>query len=285
MTQVRSQQNLKETIIDYSFGVIATAINLTLSLVIFGADLTTGRRSPASVTKAAESAATFTGIDKEILRRAFWKAQNRGLLRRKRERGTEFLEATEQGKTCLKASLPRYFSHRPWDKRLYLVTYDIPEEKHTQRKILQKHLEKIGASRLQYSTYLILWDPTDVLKELIRDHELSGMVIISDTGTDGSIGDRDIDELVWDVFKLEELNQRYKDFIKETKAKHVKLEHLVFLYLSILKDDPQIPFELLPPTWMGDKAYLTFQKIIGNSAKEIFLSADRPVNEKKDPIT
>lgn len=275
------REEVRETIIDCSFGVISTAINLTLSLVIFGAELSTGGRSPLSVTKASEAAATFTGVNKETLRRALWKAQNLGLLRRKRERGKEFWEATKQGKARLKAELPVYLSHRPWDKRLYLVVYDVPEEKRHNREKLRQYLKKIGAGQLQYSNYLMLWDPTEILSKFIREHDLPGMIVVADTGSDGSIGDRDIDELVWDVFDLEEINHRYKDFLKEAKKKEAKPELLAFLYLSILKDDPQLPFELLPPTWMGDKANNKFREIVGNEV-DVFLSALRPQSEKKD---
>lgn len=275
------REEAREAIIDCSFGVISTAINLTLSLVIFGSEFASGGRNPLSVTKAAEAASTFTGVSKETLRRSLWKAQHLGLLRRRRERGKEFWETTKQGRIRLNAELPTYISNRPWNGRLYLVTYDIPEKNRQNREKLRQYLKNIGAGRLQFSTYLMLWDPTEVLKRFIRNHNLSGMVIVSDTGSDGSIGDRDLDELVWDVFDLEELNRRYYDFLKEAKRKETRQERLAFLYLSILKDDPQLPFGLLPPTWSGDKSYRAFQNLIGTQAL-IFLSAQRPQPKKKE---
>ncbi|MBU1327173.1 hypothetical protein KKB64_04890 [Patescibacteria group bacterium] len=32
-------------------------------------------------------------------------------------------------------------------------------------------------------------------------------------------------------------------------------------YLSILRDDPQLPFQLLPDNWLGLKAYQLYRKI------------------------
>lgn len=268
------RRGLQEKIEDFSFGVLSTSINLSLSLVVFSAGLMTSGRSPASVMSAAEAASGITGVSKETLKRAFWQAQNKGLLKRTRERGKEFWEATGHGKKRLVSELPIYFKHRPWDKRLYLVLYDIPEEQKRDRERLREMLIKIGAGRLQNSSYLILWDPTEVLRKFIKRQGLSGMVIVSDTGTDGSIGEQSLDELVYEVFKLDELNGRYREFMRMTKSKELSAEQLAFLYLSILKDDPQLPFELLGSTWMGDRAFAALQNILGPRV-DLFLSERR----------
>ncbi|OGY16771.1 MAG: CRISPR-associated endonuclease Cas2 [Candidatus Chisholmbacteria bacterium RIFCSPHIGHO2_01_FULL_49_18] len=274
------RRELRETIEDFSFGVLSTSINLVLSWVVFSADVMTAGRSPASVMRAVEASAGFRGVSQDSLKQAFWRAQNKGLLRRKRERGQEFWEATEEGRRRLVSELPVYLKHRPWNKRLYLVLYDIPEEQKRGRERLREKLVKIGAGRLQNSSYLILWDPTEVLRTFIREQGLSGMVIVSDTGTNGSIGEKGLDELVHEVYQLDELNRRYQEFMKMTKSKETTGEQLAFIYLSILKDDPQLPFELLGPTWMGDRAFETFETVLGSQA-DLFLSNKRsPVGEK-----
>lgn len=268
------RRELQEKIEDFSFGVLSTSINLALSWVVFSTELMAGGRSPASVMRAVEAASGASGVNKESLKRAFWQAQNKGLLKRKRERGKEFWVATERGRKRLVAQFPTYFKDRRWDKRLYLVLYDIPEEQKRDREKLRQKLVKIGAGRLQNSSYLILWDPTEVLRNFIKENDLSGMVIVSDTGTDGSIGEKSLDELAWEVFRLDELNSRYQEFMNMTKSKELTAEQLVFFYLSILKDDPQLPFELLGPTWMGDRAFEALQKILGPQA-DLFLSGRR----------
>lgn len=260
------KKNLQEAVEDVSFGVLSTAINLTISLVTFGAvAFGSGTTNPRAVSEAAETATNLSGVSKESLKRAFWQARNRGLLKRERKRGEEYWVATKLGRKRLAAKIPIYQTKRPWDRKLYLITYDIPEEKHHDRTRLRKLLETLGAGQFQYSVYLMLWDPTEILKKFIKDHSLTGSVIVSDTGTDGSIGDIDLDELAWEVFKLEELNARYEKFLQEVKNKTFHPLKLIFRYFSILKDDPQLPFELLGPTWLGDKAYHEFQKLTRSS--------------------
>lgn len=267
------KNELRESVSDFSFGLLSTALNLSIGLAAFGANAFTSGKSPSSISRAVEAAANVPGISKDSLKRAFWKAQNRGLLKRKRIRGKDFWITTEQGKQRLSSKLPTYYTNRPWNGRLYLVTYDIPVEKSSDSKRLRYYLKKIGARRLQHSVYLILWDPTEVLKTFIRDHDLSGMVIVSDTGSDGSVGNSDLDELIWEVFRLEELNNRYKNFLEKIKDKNQPPIELAFRYLSILANDPQLPFELLGPTWTGDKAYRKLKEIIG-TRKISFFSVD-----------
>jgi len=62
------------------------------------------------------------------------------------------------------------------------------------------------------------------------------------------------------VYNLSGLNSRYINFIEDVKNKTiVSKEQLLFTFLSILKDDPQIPFDLLSEDWVGDKAYVLFK--------------------------
>jgi DNA-binding transcriptional regulator PaaX len=80
------------------------------------------------------------------------------------------------------------------------------------------------------------------------------MIIVSDVGRDGSIGDEDIHTLIIRVFNIEKLNKRY--IIWLNRAEREATPQLSLLgFLSILKDDPQLPFELLPSWWKGNEAY------------------------------
>jgi DNA-binding transcriptional regulator PaaX len=255
---------LREAVEDLSYGLLSTSINLSLSLIHFSTLAFSGRKSPATIWKAAEEASNLTGINKSSLKHSFWKAKHKGLLKRKRKHGKEIWTLTRLGRKRLTSELPIYQKQRPWNGRLYLITYDIPEEMHYQRNSLRKQLKKLGAGMFQHSVYIMFWDPTKVLRTLIKQQSLKGQVIVSDTGTDGSIGEIDIDELIWKVFKLEELNTRYEKFLTLVKEKTLNTTKLAFHYLTILKNDPQLPFELLGPNWLGTKAYNKFRKLTKN---------------------
>jgi len=245
---------LRETVEDISFGLLSTTLNLCLGLVSFSTIMSSSEKSHTAIWRAVEQSSRDIGISKDSLKYAFWKAKNLGLLQRRRVRSKYFWKLTDEGTKRLESKLPEYQTERPWDGKLYLVTYDIPEKKRYHRNKLRDYLITIGARQFQQSIYLILWDPTQALRSFIRAHNLKGLVIISDTGTDGTIGDVDLDSLVWNVFRLEDLNERYKSFLEQAEQPE-QHSRLAFHYLSILKDDPQLPFQLLGPTWLGDKAY------------------------------
>jgi len=252
---------LRETVEDISFGLLSTTINLCLGLVSFSSTVSSSGKSHKAIWQAVEQSSKDTGISKESLKYAFWKAKNLGLLRRKRARSRYSWELTGEGARRLESKLPQYQKERPWDGKLYLVTYDIPEKKRYHRNKLRVFLMTIGARQFQQSVYLILWDPTEVLRHFIQVHDLNGLVIVSDTGTNGAIGDADLDTLIWNVFRLKDLNERYGSFLKQAEQPKQEKSHLTFHYLSILKDDPQLPFHLLGPTWMGNRAYRRYLEL------------------------
>lgn len=252
---------LRETVEDISFGLLSTTINLALGLISFSTTAFAPGAGRGAVWQAVEQSSRDTGINKDSLRYAFWKAKNLGLLQRRRVRNKYFWKLTDEGMRRFESKLPQYQKERPWDGKLYLVTYDIPEKKRYHRNKLRDYLIIIGARQFQQSIYLILWDPTEVLRSFIQAHDLKGLVIISDMGTDGTIGDVDLDTLIWNVFRLDDLNERYGSFLKQAELPEQQQSRLAFHYLSILKDDPQLPFQLLGPTWSGDRAYRRYLEL------------------------
>jgi len=136
-----------------------------------------------------------------------------------------------------------------------LVTYDIPETHRKQRNILRESLQRIGCGRLQDSVWMTPYNPTDILTDVVEHNNLQGTVIISTIGKDGSIGEESLPELIIRIYCLEELNKRYIVWLEEAKNRK-QIDHWIILkYLSILQEDPQLPFSLLPSWWKGDVAY------------------------------
>lgn len=170
-------------------------------------------------------------------------------------------QITEYGKKRLDEIIPSYQKIRPWDKRIYLITYDIPEEKRVKRNLLRSFLLRLNSRLIQESTYINIYNPRKLISDYISEHKIPGAIIISDIGKDGGIGETTIQDFLVKVYSLEKLNERYEEFIKNVKNKFSSYVNLLFEYLSILKDDPQLPFELLPKGWLGDKAYVHYLEI------------------------
>jgi len=177
-----------------------------------------------------------------------------GWIKKTHHRNTP-LEITKEGRERLSSLVPIYHEKRAWDNRMYLVTYDIPETHRKQRNILRESLQRIGCGRLQDSVWMTPYNPTDILTDVVEHNNLQGTVIISTIGKDGSIGEESLPELIIRIYCLEELNKRYIVWLEEAKNRK-QIDHWIILkYLSILQEDPQLPFSLLPSWWKGDVAY------------------------------
>lgn len=163
-------------------------------------------------------------------------------------------QITEAGRSRLRAIIPVYDQKRVWDGRLHLVTYDIPEKKRKDRNALRTRLIRLGCAKLQESVWLTPYDPIDSLRDLIRESGLDGTVIVSNLGTNASVGEEDVLSLLIRIYDLEALNTRYKSWLSRFSSGAID-QYAIILYLSILKDDPQLPFALLPKWWKGDRAY------------------------------
>jgi len=199
------------------------------------------------------------GVNHETLRSAWQYLKRQGLVQTiKRDVFYEPI-VTSAAKKRLKSLVPTYRKHRPWDKRIYIITYDIPEERSGSRDLLREQLKILGAASLQLSVWICPYNLESVLDDFVEKNNIGGTIIISDTGTDGGIGGTSIENLVVEVYNLESLNEKYREFLEMVKKKEASKAFLATLYLSVLKDDPQLPFKLLPYWWLGDDAHRAYQ--------------------------
>lgn len=197
----------------------------------------------------------------DAIKRTLAQLKQQGLLTYKRRYLKETIAITQEGKARLKKLLPVYHKHRTWDHRMYLVTYDIPESRRYNREILRHYLKRIGAAMLQESVWITPYNPRETLRSFLEEQELSEVVIVSDLGKDAIIGEIDLLTLVQQLYHLDKLNERYESFIEMyDDGKHSNLSGSSF-YLSILHDDPQLPFPLLPKDWPGEEAHNLASKL------------------------
>ena len=192
-------------------------------------------------------------LDETMIKTVFYRLKQQGLVNYSK-RLWQTPQITSEGKKRLKQILPEYNSVRTWDEHLYLISYDIPNTKKSIRDNLRQILKSLGCGLLQESVWLIPYNPKQILEEFVGKHDLFGQVLISDLGKDGSVGEEDNRSLVNRVYHLDDLNQRYQEFINQWSVKPPAPEILSHFF-SILKDDPQLPFELLPDGWLGEQAW------------------------------
>lgn len=241
-----------------SGGIFSTVVDIVLWEIFYvGQAATTFSRNTWEPRVKADR--LLEEINYQTIKAAIENAREKGWLKRTKKRRV-WPEITEAGKKRLISILPQYDEKRIWDHRLYLITYDIPEKRRRERGLLREYLKRIGAGMIQESVWLTPYNPRDTLRVFIEERHLGGTIIISDIGKDGSIGEEDINDLVARVYKLNEINKKYQQFLEEFEDFGAKPWEVIFAYWRILKDDPQLPFMLLPSNWLGEKAHKLFLK-------------------------
>ncbi len=251
----------KSIVKDITYGVCGTLVDVLIwQIALVGASF--GKSGPRGVHQAFQEADEFLNtVNHKTLAATWHQLTKKRLISYKRRDNLYSPLITEFGKKRLNEKIPQYHKNRPWDKKIYLITYDIPEKANWKRDIFRKYLHNIKCQLLQESTWLTPYNPRQLVSNFVKEYKIPGTVIVSDVGQDGGIGEMTVQDLMVKFFFLENLNDKYEEFINDAKDKSIPIKNLLFRYLSILKNDPQLPFELLPQGWLGEKAFLTYEKL------------------------
>ncbi len=173
---------------------------------------------------------------------------------------------TKEGWQKLKKALPQYKKPSQWDGKWYIITFDIPESARRKRDAFREKLKILGFGKLQASVYISFVNYLANVESLIKFHKMEHWVIPSVTDKLGRETSEELAERIW---PLKRINQRYENFISECKnllkgkEGHRPNKFKIQMdYLRILKEDPQLPKDLLPGDWKGKKAHKFYQKIL-----------------------
>lgn len=248
-------------------GIAERAVDIVLVAVYFNLELPfLGRKDWGGKLddKIQEDLSRF---DYQALKRAYLYLKQKGFIQTIKEAGV-LPKITQAGQERINRLFPFYEEKRVWDGKIYLVTYDLPVEKNKERDSLRNFLKKIGCGMLQQSIWVTPYNPTSLLKKFVQEQDLSeDLVLVSTVGKNGTIGGMAFPQLLEKVFHLSQINQKYGEFIKKYESKTESKNQLIFQYFSILKGDPQLPFELLPQDWFGREAYRLFLKVSSGEVK------------------
>lgn len=249
--------------LDIAEGVFSHTVDLMLWYSIFAAELSIPFQTNGKPFRAAIAADKFLNtVNYDVIKHAVITAKHRGWITRRSRHAIP--EITIEGKKRLAAAIPQYDPVRTWDGRMHLVTYDIPEKRKDDRHMLRQYLRRIGCGRLQDSVWITPYNPIDTVRMFLEERDLSGTVVVSDLGQDGAIGEEDLRSLIVRVYKLESINEQYEVWLTDGDKKDI--DHwMAVQYLSILADDPQLPFPLLPPWWQGDRAYKKIHPLLAKA--------------------
>lgn len=169
------------------------------------------------------------------------------------------LKLTKQGEKRLKEIFPSSQKPLKWEKKWYLVIFDIPESLRYKRDILREKLKQLGFGQLQQSVWISPFNYIYNIAKIIQEYHLGSYVIFSVTE---KLGLEESQELSGRIWKIDEVNEEYKKFIqKYSSLKKIPKFSLKIDFFSILKQDPQLPKELLPSDWKGEEAFNLYKRL------------------------
>lgn len=253
----------KDILLQATEGLAGTAINGVLWwLYMSGASFGKSKTSRGAYQAFREADKALEEFNYENFKQILKGLQNSGLIERRIHYSNLEITITQLGKERIHSLFPQYQKDRPWDGYLYLVSYDIPETKHASRNLLRQYLKQVGCALLQESLWVTPYNPRKLLNEFMQMHNIEGTILISKLGHDGAIGEETLAVLVERIYKLQEINDKYQSFLDDARQKQFSQFQLVVKYQGILKDDPQLPFALLPSWWVGEKANKVYLEYI-----------------------
>ncbi len=259
---------------EVTLGICESLLDLFIwHIALVGASI--GKQGSRGVYQAFSEADNFLKkVNHHSLAVVWYQLKKKKLISFKKRKKLYSPVITRFAQKRLEQIIPIYHQKRPWDGKIYLITYDIPEKAHTKRSKLRRFLQGLNCRKMQESVWLSPYNIRELLNEFIAINSIPGFIIISDIGKDGGVGETTAGDLMRKLYNLDELNKKYHQFINHVTKKNKPLRELIFEYLAILKEDPQLPFELLPSRFLGHQAHLIYKKIEYNYI-QIHIRPDR----------
>lgn len=151
------------------------------------------------------------------------------------------------------------WQRKKWDGFWRLVVFDISEKAKYTRDALRDKLKELGFGMLQKSIYLTPFNIERDIAEFLDNQKLLGRAFVL-TARHRFMGDaKKLANYVW---RLEELDEKYNKLLKkikrierieDQKKREEKIRQLRLAYFQLLLEDPFLPFDLLPKSWLGEK--------------------------------
>lgn len=132
------------------------------------------------------------------------------------------------------------------------------------RDRLRREMQGWGLGPWHRSFWLTPHPVLDHLKDLVSQKEEEQY--IQAFQADHTFGDKEVlIEKVWSKSLLDkryrELFKRWHDILSQKEEKTDKLKKVVSEYVTILKDDPGLPKELVGEQWIGFEGFNIFKEI------------------------
>jgi phenylacetic acid degradation operon negative regulatory protein len=218
------------------------------------------------------------GVSAQAVRSTLSRMSRKGWLESRRVGRYSFYSQTPKFLQLLEEGAQRIFQprHDPWDGYWYLLTYSIPESKRHLRRRLRKRLLWLGFGALHHATWI---SPRNLQAEVEQIADtLQGRSYMEFFAAEHQCFASD-EEIVARCWNLEQLNDYYAAFISrhdppfrehqarlaagdslEPRECFVQRFMLIHEYRFSPYVDPNLPLELLPDDWLGERATRLFRQ-------------------------
>jgi phenylacetic acid degradation operon negative regulatory protein len=181
--------------------------------------------------------------------------------------GEKSYRLTEKGFLELALHFPYVrFLKDKWDGKWRILSYEIPEKKRELRDKLRRQVAGWGLGPWHRSFWLTPHPIISDLRELVFGKEEE--TYIQAFEADHIFGDREI--LIEKVWGRSELERKYRELFKkwhiilsQNDDKIAKLSKVSAEYISLLRQDPGLPVELVGSNWIGHEAFSIYKEIRG----------------------
>jgi phenylacetic acid degradation operon negative regulatory protein len=218
------------------------------------------------------------GLSGQAVRSTLSRMSRRGWLESHRASRYSFYRLTPKCLRLLEEGAQRIFRprHDPWDGRWHLLSYSIPESKRHLRRRLRRRLLWLGFGALNQATWISPRDLRAEVEQVVNALHVRPYVEFFTAEHGGFSSEEEIVARCWD---LKRLNDYYAAFIArydllfqeyqtrlmagdslEPQECFVQRFMLVHEYRSSPYVDPNLPRELLPDDWLGERATQLFQQ-------------------------
>lgn len=172
---------------------------------------------------------------------------------------------TEKGLDELVLGFPFFrFLKREWDGKWRILSYEIPEQRRELRDRLRRHVAGWGLGPWHRSFWLTPHPIVENLKRLVTGKEEEKYIQAFES--DHSFGNQDV--LIEKVWGKTTLDKKYRELFKQwhltlsqDAEKTQKLKKVVRDYVSVLREDPGLPKNLMGENWIGFEAFNIFKEI------------------------
>jgi phenylacetic acid degradation operon negative regulatory protein len=218
------------------------------------------------------------GLSGQAVRSTLSRMSRKGWLKSRTASRYSFYSLTPKSTRLLEEGAQRIFQPRadPWDGRWHLLVYSIPESKrHLRRKMLRR-LRWLGFGALNHATWISPRDMRAEVEQIVNTFNIRPYVEFFTAEHRDFSSDDEIVTRCWNLKRLHKyyaaLIARYEPLYQEDKARiraghslppeacFVRRFMLIHEYRSSPYVDPNLPLELLPADWLGERATQLFQQ-------------------------